>query len=108
MMAEQISFGNDILLETACWFYLRICMALSVYFVDIDVIIFGFLQVVGQRAGFNVTNERELAVLAGTGNYLGQKGYAVVSTVSQTLVPGSIIGAQYNIQKWTLVVGKAD
>ncbi|KAG0564441.1 hypothetical protein M758_8G107200 [Ceratodon purpureus] len=65
-------------------------------------------EVVGQRAGFNVTNERELAVLAGTGNYLGQKGYAVVSTVSQTLVPGSIIGAQYNIQKWTLVVGKAD
>lgn len=51
-----------------------------------------------------MTNDRQLAVLAGTGNYLGQKGYAVVSTVSQTLV--GVKGAQYNVQKWTLVVGK--
>ncbi|KAG0615377.1 hypothetical protein M758_5G036300 [Ceratodon purpureus] len=65
-------------------------------------------EIVGQRAGFNVSNERELAVVAGTGNFLGQKGYAVVSTVSQTLVQGSIIGAQYNVQKWTLVVGNAN
>ena len=59
---------------------------------------------VGQRASFNVSNDRQLAVLGGTGNFLGQKGYAVVSTVSQELV--GTMGAQYNVQKWTLVVGK--
>jgi hypothetical protein len=31
-----------------------------------------FLQVVGQRASFKVTNDRQLAALAGTGNSLGQ------------------------------------
>jgi len=45
-----------------------------------------------------------LAVVAGTGVFLGQKGYALVDTVYQKLVGTK--GAQYNIQKWTLVVGK--
>lgn len=62
------------------------------------------VQIIGQRASFNVTNDRQLAVVAGTGNFLGQKGYALVSTVYQKLV--GTTGAQYNIQKWTLVVGK--
>jgi hypothetical protein len=62
------------------------------------------MQIAGQRASFNVSNDRQLAVVAGTGYFLGQKGYALVSTVSQKLV--GTLGAQYNVQKWTLVVGK--
>lgn len=66
------------------------------------------MQIAGQRASFNVSNDRlnnrQLAVLAGTGVFLGQKGYALASTVSQKLV--GTTGAQYNVQKWTLVVGK--
>jgi len=65
-------------------------------------------EIAGQRASFNVSNDRlnnrQLAVLAGTGVFLGQKGYALASTVSQKLV--GTTGAQYNVQKWTLVVGK--
>jgi hypothetical protein len=63
-----------------------------------------FLQILGQRPSFNATSDRQLAVVAGTGVFLGQKGYALVDTVYQKLVGTK--GAQYNIQKWTLVVGK--
>jgi hypothetical protein len=61
-------------------------------------------QILGQRPSFNATSDRQLAVVAGTGVFLGQKGYALVDTVYQKLVGTK--GAQYNIQKWTLVVGK--
>jgi hypothetical protein len=43
-------------------------------------------------------------VVAGTGFFEGQKGYAVVHTVAQQLFGTN--GAQINTQKWTLVVGK--
>ncbi|CAM6002808.1 unnamed protein product [Sphagnum balticum] len=53
---------------------------------------------------FNSTDDRTLAVVAGTGFFEGQKGYAVVHTVAQQLFGTN--GAQINTQKWTLVVGK--
>jgi hypothetical protein len=58
----------------------------------------------GQRTSFNSTDDRTLAVVAGTGFFLGQHGYAVAHTVSQKLYGTK--GAQVNVQKWTLVVGK--
>jgi hypothetical protein len=61
-------------------------------------------EILGQRPSFNATSDRQLAVVAGTGVFLGQKGYALVDTVYQKLVGTK--NAQYNIQKWTLVVGK--
>ena len=61
-------------------------------------------QILGQRPSFNATSDRQLAVVAGTGVFLGQKGYAVADTVYQKLVGTK--GARYTIQKWTLVVGK--
>jgi len=61
-------------------------------------------EILGQRPSFNATSDRQLAVVAGTGVFLGQKGYALADTVYQKLVGTK--NAQYNIQKWTLVVGK--
>jgi hypothetical protein len=43
-------------------------------------------------------------VVAGTGFFAGQTGYAIVHTVAQKLFGTK--GAQINTQKWTLVVGK--
>lgn len=64
-------------------------------------------EIIGQRPSFNTTSDRQLAVVAGTGLFLGQKGFAIVHTVAQTLLhPGTLPSAQYNTQKWTLVVGK--
>jgi len=61
-------------------------------------------EVVGQRTSFNATDDRQLAVYAGTGFYQGQTGFASVQTVSQTLI-GSY-GGQINTQQWILSVGK--
>jgi hypothetical protein len=61
-------------------------------------------EILGQRTSFNCTDDRTLAVVAGTGFFEGQKGYAVVHTVAQKLFGTN--GAQINTQKWTLVVGK--
>ncbi|KAH8963536.1 hypothetical protein BDL97_04G017300 [Sphagnum fallax] len=61
-------------------------------------------EILGQRTSFNSTDDRTLAVVAGTGFFEGQKGYAVVHTVAQQLFGTN--GAQINTQKWTLVVGK--
>jgi hypothetical protein len=61
-------------------------------------------EVLGQRTSFNSTDDRTLAVVAGTGFFQGQTGFAVVQTVSQTLYGTS--GAQINTQQWTLAVGK--
>lgn len=61
-------------------------------------------EILGQRTSFNSTDDRTLAVVAGTGFFLGQHGYAVAHTVSQKLFGTN--GAQINVQKWTLVVGK--
>ncbi len=63
-----------------------------------------WLQILGQRTSFNSTDDRTLAVVAGTGFFFGQHGYAVAHTVSQKLFGTN--GAQINVQKWTLVVGK--
>ncbi|KAG0570468.1 hypothetical protein M758_6G158800 [Ceratodon purpureus] len=64
-------------------------------------------EILGQRPSFNTTSDRQLAVVGGTGLFLGQKGYAIAHTVSQTLLhEGTLPDAQYNVQKWTLVVGK--
>jgi hypothetical protein len=60
-------------------------------------------EILGQRPSFNSTSDRQLAVVGGAGLFLGQTGYAIAHTVSQTIINP---GAQYNIQKWTLVVGK--
>jgi hypothetical protein len=59
---------------------------------------------VGQRASFNATNDRALAVVAGTGFFQGQTGFASVQTVSQTLIGTN--GGQINTQQWILSVGK--
>jgi hypothetical protein len=61
-------------------------------------------EVVGQRASFNATNDRALAVVAGTGFFQGQTGFASVQTVSQTLIGTN--GGQINTQQWILSVGK--
>ncbi|KAH9566585.1 hypothetical protein CY35_04G135300 [Sphagnum magellanicum] len=61
-------------------------------------------EVLGQRTSFNSTNDRQLAVVAGTGFFLGQTGFASVQTVSQTLYGTK--GAQINTQQWILAVGK--
>jgi hypothetical protein len=61
-------------------------------------------EILGQRTSFNSTDDRTLAVVAGTGFFEGQKGYAVVHTVAQNLFGTN--GAQINTQKWTLVVGE--
>jgi hypothetical protein len=61
-------------------------------------------EVLGQRTSFNSTNDRALAVVAGTGFFEGQTGYAIVHTVAQKLFGTN--GAQNNTQEWTLVVGK--
>jgi hypothetical protein len=61
-------------------------------------------EVLGQRTSFNSTNDRALAVVAGTGFFEGQTGYAIVHTVAQKLFGTN--GAQRNTQEWTLVVGK--
>ncbi|CAK9236726.1 unnamed protein product [Sphagnum troendelagicum] len=61
-------------------------------------------EVLGQRTSFNSTNDRALAVVAGTGFFEGQTGYAIVHTVAQKLFGTN--GAHINTQQWTLVVGK--
>ncbi|CAK9222471.1 unnamed protein product [Sphagnum troendelagicum] len=61
-------------------------------------------EVVGQRTSFNATDDRTLAVVAGTGFFQGQTGFASVQTVSQTLYGTK--GAQRNTQQWILSVGK--
>jgi len=61
-------------------------------------------EVVGQRTSFNATDDRALAVYAGTGFYQGQTGFASVQTVSQTLIGTN--GGQINTQQWILSVGK--
>jgi hypothetical protein len=61
-------------------------------------------EVLGQRTSFNSTDDRTLAVVAGTGFYQGQTGFASVQTVSQTLYGTK--GAQRNTQQWILAVGK--
>ncbi|CAM6036539.1 unnamed protein product [Sphagnum compactum] len=61
-------------------------------------------EVLGQRTSFNSTDDRTLAVVAGTGFFEGQTGYAIVHTVAQKLFGTN--GAQINTQEWTLVVGK--
>jgi hypothetical protein len=63
-------------------------------------------EVLGQRTSFNSTNDRALAVVAGTGFFEGQTGYAIVHTVAQKLFGSN--GAQINTQEWTLVVGKRE
>jgi hypothetical protein len=61
-------------------------------------------EVLGQRTSFNATDDRTLAVVAGTGFFQGQTGFASVQTVSQKLYGDS--GAQINTQQWILAVGK--
>ncbi|CAK9222472.1 unnamed protein product [Sphagnum troendelagicum] len=61
-------------------------------------------EVVGQRTSFNATDDRALAVVAGTGFFQGQTGFASVQTVSQTLIGTN--GGQINTQQWILSVGK--
>ncbi|CAM6046904.1 unnamed protein product [Sphagnum compactum] len=61
-------------------------------------------EILGQRTSFNSTDDRTLAVVAGTGFFQGQTGFASVQTVNQTLYGTS--GAQRNIQQWILAVGK--
>jgi hypothetical protein len=61
-------------------------------------------EILGKRTSFNSTNDRTLVVVASTGFFEGQIGYAIVHTISQTLFGTN--GAQINTQKWTLVVGK--
>jgi hypothetical protein len=61
-------------------------------------------EVVGQRTSFNATDDRQLAVYAGTGFFQGQTGFASVQTVSQTLIGTN--GGQINTQQWILSVGK--
>ncbi len=54
-------------------------------------------EVLGQRTSFNSTNDRALAVVAGTGFFEGQTGYAIVHTVAQKLFGTN--GAQINTQE---------
>lgn len=61
-------------------------------------------EIVGQRTSFNATDDRTLAVVAGTGFFQGQTGFASVQTVSQTLIGTN--GGQINTQQWILSVGK--
>lgn len=61
-------------------------------------------EIVGQRTSFNATDDRALAVVAGTGFFQGQTGFASVQTVSQTLIGTN--GGQINTQQWILSVGK--
>ncbi len=61
-------------------------------------------EVVGQRTSFNATDDRQLAVVASTGFFQGQTGFASVQTVSQTLIGTN--GGQINTQQWILSVGK--
>ncbi|KAH9564335.1 hypothetical protein CY35_04G020500 [Sphagnum magellanicum] len=61
-------------------------------------------EVLGQRTSFNSTDDRQLAVVAGTGFFQGQTGFASVQTVAQRLYGHS--GAQINTQQWILAVGK--
>jgi hypothetical protein len=61
-------------------------------------------EVLGQRTSFNSTDDRTIAVVAGTGFFQGQTGFASVQTVNQTLYGTK--GAQINTQQWILSVGK--
>jgi hypothetical protein len=61
-------------------------------------------EVLGQRTSFNSTDDRTLAVVAGTGFYQGETGFASVQTVNQTLYGTN--GAQINTQQWILATGK--
>jgi hypothetical protein len=61
-------------------------------------------EVLGQRTSFNSTDDRQLAVVGGTGFFQGQTGFASVQTVYQKLYGDK--GAQINTQQWILAVGK--
>jgi hypothetical protein len=61
-------------------------------------------EVLGQRTSFNSTDDRQLAVVGGTGFFLGQTGFASVQTVYQKLYGDH--GAQINTQQWILAVDK--
>jgi hypothetical protein len=71
------------------------------------ITVLGRAQILGQRPSFNTTSDRQLVVVGGSGCFGGQHGYAIAHTVSQTILhENTLPSAQYNVQQWTLVVGK--